>query len=72
MDKFELAKKLYEIGYSHDQVRSIWAYAWNEQHVGISGRKRIPWQQEALDLVSVKIEDIEFYDNDKGEFSNYF
>ncbi|WP_041672656.1 hypothetical protein [Sulfurovum sp. NBC37-1] len=64
MNKFELADKLYKVGYEHKDVKSIWAYAWDEQHIGQSGKKRKPWQLKALEEVSVKIEDIEFDSND--------
>jgi len=72
MDKFELAKKLYEEGYEHREVRAIWAYAWNEQNVGRAGKKRKPWQQKALEKVSVTIEEIEFLDTDGGDLGSYF
>jgi len=64
MDKFKLADKLYEVGYTHKDVRSIWAYVWDEQHVGQSGKRKKPWQLKALEEISVKIKEIEFDDSD--------
>ena len=73
MDKWELAKKLREAGYGHEQVRRVWAYSWNEQHVGRSGKKRKPWELKALDELSISAKDIEFgIGVDNGEFNNYF
>ncbi len=72
MDKWQLAKLLYEEGYDHQQVRSVWAYAWNEQHVGLSAKKRKPWQLKALEKIKIEIEDIEFSVGDNGELSNFF
>ncbi len=72
MDKFELAKKLYDKGYEHRKVRSIWAYAWNEQHIGRSGKKRKSWQLKALEEVCVSVEEIEFSEADNGEDNSYF
>jgi len=72
MDKFELAIKLYDQGYEHREVRAIWAYAWNEQNVGVSGKKRKPWQLKALENIAVTIEEIEFTETDGVHLSNYF
>jgi len=72
MDKLELAKLLYDEGYEHREVRAIWAYAWNEQNVGVSGKKRKPWQLEALEKISVAVEEIEFLESDSGDLPNYF
>lgn len=72
MDKWDLAKKLYAAGYEHREVRSVWAYAWNEQHVGRSQNKRKPWQQIALERVDVSADEIEFDVTDKGELTSYF
>jgi hypothetical protein len=73
MDKWELSKKLREAGYEQEQVRRVWAYSWNEQHVGRSGKKRIPWELKALNELSISAKDIEFGTGDNsGEFNNYF
>jgi len=64
MDKFELAERLYKVGYNHKDVRSIWAYAWDEQHIGQSGKRKKPWQLKALEEISVNINEIEFDDSD--------
>ena len=72
MTKFELAEKLYKAGYEHREVRAIWAYAWNEQNVGKSVKKRKPWQEKALDEVSVEIESIDFKPEDDGDLNSYF
>jgi len=72
MDKFELAKKLYAEGYEHREVRSIWAYAWNEQNVGSAVKKRKSWQLKALEKVGVTIEEIRFEPTDDGDLSSYF
>jgi len=64
MDKFELAERLYKVGYTHKDVRSIWAYAWDEQHIGQSGKRKKPWQLKALEEISVNINEIKFDDSD--------
>lgn len=71
MNKWILAKKLYEAGYSHKEVRLIWSYAFNEQNVG-TVKKRKPWQLKALEQISVAPSEIEFDDNDNGETNKYF
>ena len=71
MDIHELAKILYDAGYEHRQVRSIWGYAWSEQSMPRSGRKRVPWEKKALDEIGVDIGEIEFYDNFDGNLNNY-
>ena len=72
MDKFELAKKLYEVGYEHKDVRAIWAYTWNEQNVGQSGKKRKPWELKALEEISVNFDEIEFNEDDNGDTQRCF
>ena len=50
MDKFVLARKLNGVGYSHQQVRSIWDYAYQEQTQPEAGkRKKKRWQAVALE-----------------------
>jgi len=71
MNKFELAKMLYAEGYEHREVRSIWAYAWNEQNVGRAGKKRRPWQSKALDKVGVNAAEIQFEPTDGGDLNSY-
>jgi hypothetical protein len=74
VDMWEVAKKLYAAGYSHPEVRRIWAYAWNEQHVGRAGNKRPPWEALALEEVEVRPDEVEFPPgtNLSGGVSNYF
>mgnify|MGYP007087016285 CR=1 FL=1 len=71
MTKSQLAEKLYGAGYEHREVRAVWAYAWNEQHVG-RVRKRKPWELKALEEVGVSVEGIVFKDEDDGEINSYF
>ena len=71
MDKWKLAEKLYKAGYCHDEVKRIWAYVWNEQHVGSSIKKKKKWECEALEEISASIDEIEFTDYDNGEIANY-
>jgi len=72
MDKFVLAQKLYEVGYTHQQVRSVWNYAYNEQRLPEAGkRKRKRWQAIALEEVQVNPLEIELNDR-PGLKSNYF
>ena len=72
MDKFELAEKLYKVGYEHKDVRAIWVYAWNEQHIGQAGKKKKPWELKALEEVSVCIDEIEFEETDNGDVKRCF
>lgn len=60
MDLWQLAEQLYAAGYSHEQVRRLRAYAWNEQHIGRSGRKRKPWEAVALEEVDTRPDDVVF------------
>ena len=72
MNKFELAEKLYKIGYEHKDVKAIWAYSWNEQHVGQAKKKKKPWELKALEEVSVNANDIEFAKSDNGDIKRCF
>jgi len=73
MDMWILAKKLYSLGYTHRQIRRVWAYAWNEQHIGQSGRKRKAWEGLALEQAGVLPTEVEFPDRGNyGDVSNYF
>lgn len=72
MDKWQIAKLLYAAGYEHREVRAIWAYVWNEQNIGRSGKKRIPWQRKALDSIGITPEEVQFTADDSGELSSYF
>lgn len=72
MDKFVLAQKLYEIGYTHQQVRSIWNYAYQEQTLPDAGkRKKKRWQAVALEDVQVSPLEVDLSDG-PGLKNNYF
>ena len=72
MDKFELERKLYSCGYSHEQVRSVWNYAHQEQTLPEAGKRtKKRWQLAALDEVQVSPLEIDFYDG-PGLKNNYF
>ncbi|MCC2671666.1 MAG: hypothetical protein K0Q72_4137 [Armatimonadetes bacterium] len=72
MDHWELARKLYAAGFSHQEVRSVWAYAWNEQRLPRTGRKRTPWEAQALEEIEVRLDDIEFPPGESFSLNNYF
>ena len=72
MDHWALARKLYAAGYSHQEVRSIWAYAWNEQQLPRSGRKRQSWEASALEEVEVRLDEIEFPAGRNFSLNNYY
>jgi hypothetical protein len=74
MDMFEAAKKLYLVGYSHEEVRCVWAYAYNEQHLPDAKRKRRKWEAVALDEAQISPFDIDFpvMSPSAGVKSNYF
>ncbi len=72
MDKFVLARKLYDIGYTHQQVRSIWDYAYQEQTLPESGkRKKKRWQVVALEELRVSPLKVDLSDG-PGLKNNYF
>ena len=72
MDKFALAKRLYSVGYTHQQVRSIWNYAHQEQTLpGAGKRKKKRWQAIALEELQVNPLDVDLSDG-PGLKSNYF
>ena len=72
MDKFVLAQKLYEAGYTHQQVRSVWTYAYNEKTLPEAGkRKKKRWQAVALNEVQVSPQEIDFHDG-RVLKNNYF
>lgn len=72
MDKFLLARKLYGIGYTHQQVRSIWNYAYQEQALPESGkRKKKRWQAVALEELQVSPLEVDLSDG-LGLKNNYF
>lgn len=72
MDKFVLARKLYEIGYTHQEVRSIWNYASQEQTLPEAGkRKKKRWQAVALEEVGISALEVDLSDG-PGLKNNYF
>ncbi len=72
MDKFVLAQKLYDAGYTHDQVRSVWDYAYQEQTLPVSGKhKKKRWQAAALEEVQVNPLEIDL-SGGRGLKNNYF
>ena len=74
MDEWQLAEKLYAAGYSHGEVRDVWAYARAEQVLPQVGRKRFPWEALALDEIGVGLDEIEFRPTSRipNGRSNYF
>ncbi len=72
MDKFVLARKLYALGYTHQQVRSVWNYAHQEQTLPESGaRKKKRWQAVALEELQVSPLEVDLSDA-TGLKNNYF
>ena len=72
MTKWELAHKLYAVGYTHEQVRSIWTYVHNEQVLPQSGKRKHPrWQAKALIEVQATVQEVIFSPGG-GYISNYF
>jgi len=72
MDKFVLARKLYDAGYTHQQVRSIWNYAYQEQTLPEAGeRKKKRWQAVALHELQVSPLEVDLSDG-RGLKNNYF
>lgn len=72
MDKFVLARKLYGVGYTHQQVRSIWDYAHQEQTLPEAGkRKKERWQATALQELQVNPLEVDLSDG-AGFKNNYF
>lgn len=72
MDKFVLAQKLYDAGYTRNQVRSIWDYTYQEQTLPVSGKhKKKQWQAVALEEVQVSLLEIDI-SGGPGLKNNYF
>ncbi len=72
MDKFVLAQKLYSRGYTPEQVRSIWNYAYQEQTLPVSSKhKKKRWQAVALEEVQVNPLEIDL-SGGLGLKNNYF
>ncbi len=71
MSQWELANKLYAAGYTHDEVRSVWVYAYHEQTLPEAGRRKKRWQAKALDEVKVNPLDVDF-GLEKPVMGNYF
>ena len=72
MDKFVLARRLYGMGYTHQQVRSIWNYAHQEQTLPEAGkRKKKRWQAVALEELQVSPLDVDL-SGGPGLKNNYF
>lgn len=69
----EVARRLIAAGYSAREIHSVWSYAWNEQHIPISGKKRKPKAALILEEIGISPLEIEF---DPGmnfsTLSNYF
>ncbi len=67
-----LAGKLYGLGYTYQQVRSIWNYAHQEQTLPEAGeRKKKRWQAVALEEVRINALEVDLADG-PGLKNNYF
>lgn len=72
MTKWDLAQKLYEVCCTHNEVRSIWDHALQEQTLPEAGRRKKRWQAQALEEVQVSPLNIDLGLDKPVGLGNYF